>query len=338
MYIYYIINFFLLINTVIGFNANINLHSDLKKLSLLSKLIYDYDFVGKHPIKNNYIINEKINIKNTVFSGVIAKENTKNLTIDFIQKNNIYFNLLQFVTFLNNKDFLKNTEKYFETLNENFPNTQIYGYFYNKNRLHSLILINHKYKEIIVVFRGSQYIEEWIKNLFINEKKIIFNQNFTFHSGIYNMYTNDDIDKNIIYILENMFKYFPKYRKVFTGHSRGSTNCLLLVIELLTKFNNKFTYEIFNFGTPQILNYNLASFIHNNKNIKIFNIINEDDIITTFPLPNKYHIGTKILLKNNKIFLKKYNEPYKINFDITKIYKSILNHDLNTYIKNIYFR
>jgi hypothetical protein len=308
-------------------NTNFILNNDLKKLSLLSKLVYDYDYIGDHIIKNNYIINQNIDI-------------TKNLTFDFIQKNNIYFNLIQFITLLNNKDFLKNTDKYFDILNKQFPNTQIYGYFYNKNRLHSLILLNHKYEEIIVVFRGSQYIDEWFKNLYFIEKEISFNKNFKIHSGIYNMYTNNNIDKNIIYILENLFKYYPKYRKIFTGHSKGGINSFLLTSELLSKFNKKYKYEIYNFGCPQILNYKFGLYLHNNNNIKIYNIINDPDIITNIPFLDKYHIGTEILLKNNNIIIKNHDLPYKISFDITfnitKIYMSILNHDLNMYIKNIY--
>jgi hypothetical protein len=314
-------NFFIKKNNIN--DIDLNLKNDLKKLSLISKLIYHYDYVNEHNIKNNYIINKNIDIK-------------KNLTIDFIQKNNIYFNLIQFVKYLNNKDFLKNTDKYFEILNNNFPNTQIYGYFYNKNRLYSLILLNHKYKEIIVVFRGTQYIEEWFKNLHITEKNISFNKKFKIHSGIYNMYTNNDIDKNIVFILKNLFEYFPKYRKIFTGHSKGSINSILLGFELLTEFNDKYNYEIYTFGSPQIFNYDFGSFLHNNKNIKIYNVINEHDIITSIPFINGYHIGNKVLLKNNKILIEKYNKPYKINFDLSKIYLSILQHNLNIYINNIH--
>jgi hypothetical protein len=348
MYILYILNTFLLINTVAyTFNYNpINLHNDLKKLSLLSKLIYDYNYLGNHPIKKNYIINNNndINLLSNLNSNEINNISSEmsriniddDITFDFVQKNNIYFNLMQFITYLNNQDFIKNTEEYFDILNKNFPYTEIYGYFYNKNRLHSLILINHKYEEIIVVFRGSQYNEEWFKNLLFFEKTLEFNKKFKIHSGIYNMYTNNDIDKNIIYILENLFKYFPKYRKIFTGHSKGSTNSILLALELLSKFNDKYNYDIFTFGNPQIFNYDLASFLHNNKNIKIFNVINEPDIITTIPFLNKYQFGLEIILKDNNILINEHNKPYKLSFFIKKLYSSIINHDLTIYIKKIF--
>ena len=178
----------------------------------------------------------------------------------------------------------------------------------------------------------------WNSNieLIVGTNDILPNKKYKIHSGIYNMYINNDIDKNIIYILENLFKYFPKYRKIFTGHSKGSTNSVLLVLELLSKFNDKYKYEIYTFGSPQIFNYELGSFLHNNKNIKIFNIINKPDIITSIPLLNKYHIGIEITLKNDQIYITKHKNPYKINFFIKEIYSSIINHDLNIYIKNIF--
>ena len=131
----------------IYFTYSYNINHDIKKMSLLSKLVYDYNFIGIHDIKDKYVIDKRIDI-------------TKNITVDFIQKKNIYFNLFQYVTYLTNKDFLQNSENYLELLEKYFPNTEIYGYFHNKNRLHSLILLNHKTYEIIVVFRGSQYIDE----------------------------------------------------------------------------------------------------------------------------------------------------------------------------------
>ena len=127
MYILYILNSFLLINTVVySFNYNsINLNNDLKKLSLLSKLIYDYNYLGNHPIKKNYIINNNINNGinllsnlnsneiNNISSEMSKMDNNNDITFDFVQKNNIYFNLMQFVTYLNNQDFIKNSEEYF---------------------------------------------------------------------------------------------------------------------------------------------------------------------------------------------------------------------------------
>ena len=291
---------------------------------LLSKLIYDYDYLHKNN-KKNFLLN--------------INNNNNNITTEFIKKNNIYFNIKQFITSLNNKDFTKKTEKYFYLLNNFFPHIELYGYFNNDKKLHSFIILNEKNKEIIVVFRGSQYFNEWINNFKICEQKICFNNecDYKIHNGIYNMYIDDNIDNNIIYILKELFHYYPDYRKIFTGHSRGSINSILLSFELSVKLERKYNYEIFCYGTPPLFNKKLANFLNEQKNIKIYNIINELDIVTVLPFFGKYHIGKEILLKD-KIIITDHKDIYKIknNINLHNFYISIFNHDLDLYINKIF--
>jgi hypothetical protein len=299
--------------------------NDLKKLSLLSKLIYEYNYVNINNEKENYIINQNINIQS-------------NFTTNFIQNTNIYFNVMQYITFLNKKSYFNaKSDKYFDMLNKKFPDTQIYGYFYNKKRLHALILLNHKYNEIIVVFKGSQYIDEWANNIILYEKKILFDNKFSIHKGIYDMYSNDDIDKNILYILKNLYHYFPNYRKIITGHSKGAINSLLLADELINSIEEKYNYEIFTFGCPPIFNYKFGSYLHNHPQLKIYNVMNKYDIITSFIIPYRYHIGNEIQLDGKNISFIKHDKPYRISFYDTLLhfYTSFINHDMNRYIENI---
>jgi hypothetical protein len=299
-----------------------NIKDNLEKLSLLSKIIYQYDFINDKNIKKNFSIDTNL---------------SNNFTVDFIKNNNIYFGLVQFVTFLNNKNFIKNSKKYFDILNKRFPDVEIYGYFFDKKRLHSLILLDHINEEIIIVFRGSQYIDEWIENIKLYEKNILFcNKKYKIHSGLYNMFSVDNIDNNIVYILKNLFDHFPKYKKIITGHSKGSTNSILLSFELLTKLEIKYNYEIYIFGNPAIFNYDLALYLHTNPNLKIYNVINNFDIITS--LPYKYQIGKELLLINDNLIIKEHEKPYNIKYkiNIKNIFMSIINHDLNIYIRNIF--
>lgn len=314
--------------SIIGLNINHLLHNDVKRMSLLSKIIYDYNYVDNDNNKPNYKINQNINL-------------SKNITFEFTKKNNIYFSFAQFITCLDSKKFIVNyQEKYFNLINKYFPNIEIYGYFYNKKRLHTLILLNKIDKEIIVVFRGSQYFEEWCYNLKINEEKINFNDKYSIHNGIFHLYSNNNIDNNIIYILEKLFEYFPNYRKIFTGHSKGCINSILLSFELLTKLDKKYNYEIFGYGSPPLFNYNLASYLHNNNNLKIYNIVNDMDIISSLSFYDRHHIGTEILLKDNDIFIINHKFPYKIknNINYKNFYLSIINHNLLIYIKNIFIK
>jgi hypothetical protein len=300
--------------------------NNLKKFSLLSKLIYEYDYVNNINKKDNYIIDNTSNIES-------------NFTTNFIQNTNIYFNFMQYITFLDKKDFfVKDSDKYLDFLDKKFPETQIYGYFYNKKRLHALILLNHKYEEIIVVFRGSQYTEEWMNNLLLYEKNIEVDKKYSIHKGIYDMYRDHDNDKNILYILKNLYHYFPNYKKIITGHSKGSINSLLLAHELLNYFGEKYNYEIYTFGCPPIFNYEFGLFLHSHNQLKIHNIMNNYDIITSFMIPYRYHVGMEIRLNGKNITYVDHEEPYRTVLFETLIffYKAIINHDMNKYIENIF--
>lgn len=318
-------------NTLFKFPNHKNyIYNNLQKVSLLSKLIYEYDFETLNNKKNNYILNSDFDVPS-------------NLTFDFIQKNNIYFNFIQFITSISDKNFVKKANKYFEMLDKYFPNSQIYGYFCSKHRIHSFILINHKHKEIIVIFRGSQYIEEWFQNLNLFETKFLFNKEFSIHSGIYNMYHNKNINNNMIYILKNLFYYFPDYKTIFSGHSRGGVTSIIFAFELFNKIekninNKKRKYEIYTFGNPPVFNYKIANYLHHHPNIKIYNVFNEYDIISSLPIPFRYQIGTEILLKDKDILIKEHDEPFKNNFyfNFKNLFLSIVGHDLNLYIKNIF--
>jgi hypothetical protein len=338
MNIFYYLQYYFVLNTIFtNFNVfslklfpnakqyKTNLYTNIKKMSVLSKIVYEYNY------DNNKLCNKnkkKFNIKSEL-------DIKTNLTIDFIKNNNIYFDSFQHTSFLNNNDFTKTSEKHLDFINSKFPDTEIYGYFNDNNRLHLIILINHKLSEINVVYRGSLYFDEWYKNLKINEVELSFNDKYKIHKGLFQIYTNYNIDNNIIYILKNLFNYFPKYRKIFTGHSRGSIFCFLTVIELMSKLKEQYKYEIICFGSPQILNKKIADFLHNHKNIDIYNIINENDIVSYLPFFNKYHVGTEILLKEHDISIIEHKNPYQKKYDVLEFFKYIQNHDLKIYIDKL---
>ena len=302
--------------------------NEIQKFSLLSKLIYEYDFHNINNIKD-------VNNKNNYVLDISSNQKT-NLTFDFINNHNIYFNLEQYVSFLHDNNFAEKTKEYFNILNNKIPNSQIYGYFC-KNRLHSLILINHEFEEIVVVFRGSQYNDEWIYNFYINEKNLDFNKNYSIHNGIYTMYAYNNIDKNIVYILKNLYEYFPNYRKIITGHSKGAISSILLSFELLNTINKNYNYEIYSFGNPPLFNYKLADMLHHHPNLKIFNVMNKYDIIASIPFPFHYQIGDEIILDGKNTQIIHHPTPYKISFfdTVLNFYNSIAQHDMDIYVKNI---
>jgi hypothetical protein len=305
MNLFNIFTYFIIFTEVIGFNiitkkvklkdTNLqNFHNDLEKMSLLSKIIYDTDYNEKN-----------------------KKEELENLNLDskinFIRCDNFNCVKFDYLELLSKSEYYKNHD--------------------SKNRLQSIILINHDLEEIIVIFRGSIYLDEWMKNLDIKEVELEFNKKFKIHRGIYQMYK----ENNLFLKLGDLYKHYPKYRKIFTGHSRGSVNSILSVFELDSKLYEKYNYEIFGFGTPPIFNFLLGDYLNKKSNIKIYNVVNNEDIITLLNLKNRFHIGEEVLLDKNNIFIKKHNSPYSINNGIkfTNFFKYIENHNLCNYIENI---
>ena len=172
--------------------------------------------------------------------------------------------------------------------------------------------------------------------MYINEKTLDFNKNYSIHNGIYTMYADNNIDKNIIYILKNLYEYFPNYRKILTGHSKGSISSILLSFELLHTLSKNYNYEIYSFGNPPLFNYKLADALHHHPNLKIYNIINKYDLISSIPLPFHYQIGNEILLDGKNIELIHHLNPYQISFldTVLHFYNSITQHDMDIYVKN----
>jgi hypothetical protein len=303
MNIYNILSFFTIIYNVLCYKnvksfiklkeTKMNFfYNDLEKMSLLSKIIYDYDYNDKN-----------------------KKEELQNLDskLNFIRCDNFNCVKLDYLDLLSKSELIKNYDV--------------------KKRLQSIILINHELKEIIVIFRGSIYFNEWFANLDIKEAKLDFNKNLQIHNGIYQLYKENNLFLN----LSELYNKYPNYRKILTGHSRGSINSILSALELDFRLDYKYNYEIFCFGMPPIFNSLLSDYIYKKKNIKIYNIINNDDIITLLKLKNKYHIGDEILLKDNKIYVKKHDIHYVIkkNINFNDLKNLIKNHDLCNYIENI---
>ena len=297
--------FYSLIGIIKGYNIY-----NIKKSALLSKLIYDCDD------------------KNIDYNKGIDYNNINKLSYELLLNNNIKFN-----------------KHIFTNLNEKYhcskSNKDIFGYFYN-NKIYCIILLDHECKEINTIFRGSSYLNEWIQNFNLFETKLDFNENYKMHSGIYNMYTYENADKNIINILKYLYLNFYNYKKVFNAHSKGCINSILTAYQLtndkdyIDQLYNK-NFQIYCFGNPPVFNLELAKKICNLNNIKILNIINDFDIIPN--LQYNYHIGDEIIIHDDyTLSIKKKSEPYKYDNKIClfNLFLCIQNHDLDKYMKLIF--
>jgi hypothetical protein len=329
MNLYYSIQYFLygFLGFIYSYNANIKTNSylsnnlfdvhnidkkiiyhNLKKTSLLSKMIYDFDITNIND-KNNKIVEKYVENEN-----IILKYLDENY---FFKDNDIYQNLLY----------------------NYFPSKDILGYI-NHNKIYSIILLDHQKKEINTIFRGSNYVDEWIQNLNLFETNLDFFPEYKIHSGIYNMYKYENSDKIIINILKKIFIEYPNYKKIFCGHSKASCNSILTAFQILNdkEFMENVIHKeltVYCYGSPPIFNLDFAKKIFHTPYLNIFNVINETDIIPN--LPYKYHVGHEVFINKKNIIINNKINPYKYdnNINYNTIFDGISNHDLNKYINNI---
>ncbi len=195
----------------------------------------------------------------------------------------------------------------FETINNFAPNAQINYFISDKiTDLQASIItneINIKTLDIYVVFRGSESFFDLIYD--IQTIKIVLRDNIKVHNGFHKqLFLNgayqkihDELNK----ILEtNKNKHCNIH---ITGHSLGGSLAILFGYLYATETNKNIT--IVTFASPRVGNIDFQKNFNSMKNIKMYRIENDKDIITTMPFFKYYHVGTQVILYDNKICVNK---------------------------------
>ena len=180
---------------------------------------------------------------------------------------------------------------------------------------------------LIVVFRGTDNIEDWVK-----DTKAIFTKlndiPGDFHSGF--LKRSEEIP--IEFFIEKIVK--DNYRIVFTGHSYGAAVAGLVTIRILFSEqifgSNSFHDKILciGFGSPVFVDDQFKKYAEKFYKNNFHFYFNETDIIQNLPIYR--HFGTFIYLKGDAK-LKLYKEFYypKSNNKLVK------DHSMINYRKNI---
>ena len=185
---------------------------------------------------------------------------------------------------------------------------------------------------IIIAFRGTEYIQEWISDIDYQQVFYLKNNNTSLssladinlgpsvHKGFYTVYNG--IKNSILSKIEELNPDKTK-NIIITGHSLGSGVSTILTADLY--YNDYKNTVCYLFASPRVGNSQFAALI---ANTKLYNIINNLDVVPTLPsavTPNLYNINQPYIYYNcgeQKIF--------SDNWD------SIANnHDLGIYLKNL---
>lgn len=207
------------------------------------------------------------------------------------------------------------------------------------------ITINHKEKRIILVFRGSDELKDWLKNILFCKKQMPkIDENIYIHVGFYRCLFYNKLYNRLVAEINNLYLHNKDYDLYITGHSLGGA--LATLFGYFLSYNNTFNnnknnngnINVVSFASPRLGNKKWVNDFNNRKNIKHIRIVNNHDIVTSIPYVNYFHCGNKLVLKNKKIEYNEYNKYNKYN-KLKKISllqrPSIKAHDINKYYTNI---
>ena len=163
------------------------------------------------------------------------------------------------------------------------------------------VILSNKKRDILwITFRGSKKIFDWVKDFSISQKNI--DKDTMIHSGFTYLY--NEVKPQIL----DTIKDFDKSQNiVVSGHSLGGSIALITAVELLKEdFNNVVVYTM---ASPRVGNKELADIV--NEKMVHYRIVNDSDIIPTFPLavvPNMDDYKNPYLYYHNGI-----EKPFNIN-------------------------
>ena len=160
-------------------------------------------------------------------------------------------------------------------------------------------------------------------------------QEFGQNIGIHHTYKKNMNNENLIGQIEKIFHKYRDHKIIICGHSMGTGLGTYTSMILSKKYPDK-KFNLVLISAPKLGNINLSKYIEDTKNIKLYSMINNKEIIPLFPFyplfPSYKNIGYKTF---------KYNSDGTINIinSITNnIFKmcSIKDHFTNNIIENIY--
>ncbi|KAI9294432.1 alpha/beta-hydrolase, partial [Neoconidiobolus thromboides FSU 785] len=143
-------------------------------------------------------------------------------------------------------------------------------------------------KQIILSFRGSSNIQNWLGNLnliFTNYNVNNGGSDIQVHAGF-----KDGI--NALYpkfspLLKSLVASHPDYKLIITGHSLGGALATLASIEIQKNFNLSWDrMQLFTYGEPRVGNTAFVEWF-NRQSLTLTRVVNNKDIVPHVP-PRKF--------------------------------------------------
>nr|QNL09438.1 lipase TDL2 [Thermomyces dupontii] len=142
-----------------------------------------------------------------------------------------------------------------------------------------LLALDNTNKLIVLAFRGSRSIENWIGNLIVGLRDIDdICSGCEGHTGFVASWKS--VANTLRGQVENAVKEHPDYRVVFTGHSLGGA---LATIAGAALRGNGYNIDVFSYGAPRVGNRAFAEFLTAQTGGTLYRITHTNDIVPRLP-------------------------------------------------------
>lgn len=171
---------------------------------------------------------------------------------------------------------------------EHDPLTDVTYIVFNLTQAPGYIGYSPSRNAIILSFRGSQNLQNWIENLNFEKVPYVFCLRCEIHAGFYADYTA--VEAAVNSKVQSLLSKYPTAKLVATGHSLGGALATIAAMEL-KRIHSNLEVEIHHYGGPRIGNVHLAKHL-NNKINDIYRVVHHKDIVPHLPpdLPEfEYH-------------------------------------------------
>lgn len=198
-----------------------------------------------------------------------------------------------------------------------------------KNGVECGIITNHILKIIIVVFRGSDSILDWIYNLCVFKKQL--KNKIYVHYGFYKQL--ELVKNELITELNIVCKKYKNYELFITGHSLGGALGLLFGYYISDIINK--SIRVISFGSPRVGNIYFKKSFESKYNLEHIRFIHNKDPVVSIPYFWYYHVGYKICLNYDYSYDNYTYTNFTNDNDNLFYFNNIKDHDIMNYYYKI---
>jgi predicted lipase len=165
------------------------------------------------------------------------------------------------------------------------------------NNLQCFVGYDKTNNEIIISFRGSHNIPNWIDNLDTISVKYRNIKGSEVHRGFYELWMLD-LYPHVMPVIQSLINEKKGVNIALNGHSMGGAVAqfaALSIYDYITHINNSIKIACYTFGSPRWGNKMMANYFNARINVH-WRIVNEEDIVPTVPFRRFgfYHTSTAV--------------------------------------------